>query len=132
MQLMLRNLRYAVMGLVPLVFVVLGNFALLGWSGLYLDVGTAIVAPIAIGIGVDYAIYFLNHCQQHPGSNREAVRDALHHHYAPILFNTLVLGAGFLVLTLSSHQALINLGWLVVITSYSIHYTKLYEVSGFR
>ena len=29
---------------------------------------------------------------------------------------TLVLGAGFLVLTLSSHQALINLGWLVTST----------------
>lgn len=114
--LMLRSLRYALIGLVPLVFVVLGNFALLGWSGLYLDVGTAIVAPIAIGIGVDYAIYFLNHCQQHPGSNREAVSDALRHHHAPILFNTLVLGAGFLVLTLSSHQALINLGWLVTST----------------
>ena len=30
--LMLRNLRYALMGMVPLIFVVLGNFALLGWS----------------------------------------------------------------------------------------------------
>ncbi|MDH2432432.1 MMPL family transporter [Pokkaliibacter sp. MBI-7] len=108
-----RSLRYALIGVIPLVGVVAGNFALLGWSGQYLDVGTAIVAPIAIGIGVDYAIYFLNHCRQHPGSNREAVADAIRQQFAPILFNTLVLGCGFLVLTFSSHQALINLGWLV-------------------
>ncbi len=114
--LLLRSLRYALIGLVPLVMVVLGNFALLGWSGLYLDVGTAIVAPIAIGISVDYAIYFLTSCQRHAGSNRAAVAEALRLHLGPILFNTLVLGAGFLVLTLSSHQALINLGWLVTST----------------
>ena len=111
-----RSLAYAVIGIVPLLLTVTINFAIMGWSGLFLDVGTAIVAPIAIGIGVDYAIYFINSCRRQGTVSAETLHHTLTHLYPPILFNTLVQGCGFLVLALSSHQALINLGILVSLT----------------
>ncbi|PSU32788.1 efflux RND transporter permease subunit [Photobacterium lutimaris] len=111
-----RSLIYAVIGIVPLLLTVTINFAIMGWSGLFLDVGTAIVAPIAIGIGVDYAIYFINSCRRQGTVSAETLQRTLSHLYPPIVFNTLVQGCGFLVLALSSHQALINLGILVSLT----------------
>ncbi len=111
-----RSLSHALIGIVPLVLTVIVNFALMGWTNLYLDVGTAIVAPIAIGIGVDYAIYFINSCRKHAVIDKEAIHATLKHLYPPIVFNTLVQGCGFLVLTFSSHQALVNLGLLVTLT----------------
>lgn len=111
-----RSLVYAIIGITPLLLTVTINFAIMGWSGLFLDVGTAIVAPIAIGIGVDYAICFINSCRRQGVVNSETIRKTLEHLYPPIVFNTLVQGCGFMVLALSSHQALINLGILVALT----------------
>ena len=45
--------------LVPLVVAVVGNFGLMGWSGIPLQVVTATVSAMGVGIGADYAIYLL-------------------------------------------------------------------------
>lgn len=45
--------------LVPLVLAVAGNFGLMGWAGIPLQVATATVSAMAVGIGADYAIYML-------------------------------------------------------------------------
>lgn len=103
-------------GILPLTFTVFINFSFMSSMGLFLDVGTSIVAPIAIGVGVDYAIYFLSALKRHRkdfGSMDLAISQSLKELYRPIGFNTLVLGFGFLVLNLSSHQSLINLGMLI-------------------
>lgn len=105
-----------VIGIIPLTFTVLINFSFMSMMGLFLDVGTAIVAPIAIGVGVDYAIYFLNAVKRQRELNKdmqEAISESLKELYRPIGFNTLVLGLGFLVLNLSSHESLIHLGMLI-------------------
>lgn len=45
--------------LVPLVLAVAANFGLMGWAGIPLQVATATVSAMAVGIGADYAIYLL-------------------------------------------------------------------------
>ena len=52
-------------GIIPLAFSLVINFALMGYTGIKLDVGTAMVASIAIGIGVDYTIHFLHSYHNH-------------------------------------------------------------------
>ena len=42
-----------------LLLSVLGEFAMLGVMGWNLDIGTSAILPMAVGIGADYAIYFI-------------------------------------------------------------------------
>ena len=42
----------------PLIVAVVANFGALGALGLWLNMGTATIAAMAVGIGADYAIYF--------------------------------------------------------------------------
>jgi hypothetical protein len=55
----LRSLKGGALVTLPLVVIVLANFGLLGWVGIPLDMGTASIASMAIGIGVDFEIYML-------------------------------------------------------------------------
>lgn len=52
-----RSLRMALAFAIPSVITVLTNFTYLGWSNTSLNVATAAVATIAVGIGLDYLIY---------------------------------------------------------------------------
>lgn len=54
-----RSLAGGALVLVPLVLAVVGNFGLMGWVGIPLQVVTATVSAMGVGIGADYAIYLL-------------------------------------------------------------------------
>ncbi len=64
----LRSLLGALMVLLPLGLAVLINFAVMGFTGVTLGIGTAAISAMAVGMGADYAIYFLFRL-------REAYRD---------------------------------------------------------
>ncbi len=53
-----RSLLMAVIFTMPALATIGSNFAYLGWSGTSLNVATAAVATIAVGVGLDYLIYF--------------------------------------------------------------------------
>ena len=53
-----RSIFWAAVSLVPLSMAIAVNFGIMGAFGLLLDVGTSMIASIAIGIGVDYSIHF--------------------------------------------------------------------------
>lgn len=101
----------------PLILTLLGVFAIMAAAGVDLDIGTSIIAAISFGIGIDYSIHIISALKTSQSETRlEQIRDALRLCGKPILINTLALGAGFLVLTLSGYQALINLGYFISIT----------------
>jgi predicted RND superfamily exporter protein len=108
-----KNIRVSLLGMIPLCFIILINFGIMGWFGLYLDVGTAIVAAIAIGLGVDNAIYFISYFLSSKGDNMEKSEIAVASAFHALFSNMMVLGSGFLVLVLAQHKALVNLGWLI-------------------
>lgn len=110
-----RNSVLALFGMVPLMMTVIINFGLMGWFGLYLDVGSAIVAPIAIGIGVDNAIYYISYYLREKSDEARSIA-ATKRVFGALYANSLVLGSGFLILVLAEHQSLVNLGWLVSAT----------------
>ena len=64
----LRSLLGALLVLLPLGLAVLINFAVMGLTGVTLGIGTAAISAMAVGMGADYAIYFLFRL-------REAYRD---------------------------------------------------------
>ena len=119
LSIMFKSFKFGVLGAVPLSLTVYFNFSIMPLIGMDLDIGTALVAAIAIGVGVDYAIHFISRFLQHKnmGSNTEsAIEAALKAVFRPIIFNTLVLSLGFSVLGFSTFAALANLGYLVAMT----------------
>lgn len=45
--------------MLPLFFIVVIKFGIMGYAGIPLDAGTILIASILIGVGVDYSIHFL-------------------------------------------------------------------------
>jgi hypothetical protein len=55
----LRSLVGGLFVVAPLLAVIAANFGLMGWLGMPFDLGAAMAASMAIGIGADYEIYLL-------------------------------------------------------------------------
>ena len=109
-------------GIIPLGFSLIINFALMGYFGIKLDVGTAMVASIAIGIGVDYTIHFLHSYHQNRLKNDdldEVTKETLGSTGKAIIFNALSVAAGFMVLLFSNFYPLVYLGLLISVTMFT-------------
>jgi predicted RND superfamily exporter protein len=51
--------RRRLIGVAPLSISILLNFAIMGVAGIKLNIGTALVASISVGIGIDYTIHYI-------------------------------------------------------------------------
>jgi hypothetical protein len=113
-----RSLAAGLYGIVPLTFAVLFNFGLMGLAGIELDIATAMIASIAIGIGVDYTIHFLSRYRTEwnaTGDPDEATRRTILTTGRAIVFNAFAVAAGFAVLLFSNFNPLRYVGLLVAI-----------------
>jgi len=68
--LFMRSLRYAVVSIVPILLVVAWLYAFMYFAGFGVNVATATIGAISIGIGIDFAIHFTmryrQEMEQHP------------------------------------------------------------------
>ena len=105
-------------GIIPLALSILINFGIMGRLGIKLNIGTAMVASFAIGIGVDYTIHLLaayHKCfLKTKGSGQFLYLTFLGSGKA-ILFNAVSVGAGFAVLMFSKFNMLSELGFLIAL-----------------
>ncbi|HIL88103.1 MAG TPA: hypothetical protein EYM25_05235 [Deltaproteobacteria bacterium] len=114
-----RSIRLGLFGIVPLLFTVTLNFGLMGLLGLPLDIGTAVVSSIVIGIGVDFSIHYLASLRRQlrvGDSIPEAMRHTVLHTGKAITANALTVGIGFLALCFASFLPLVTMGILVCLT----------------
>ena len=77
---LLRSLAGGFLVLLPLATAALVNLGLMGWTGILLSMGTAAISAMAVGIGADYAVYFIFRVReefQRTGDLREATATAL-------------------------------------------------------
>ena len=106
-----------IIGAVPLSLAILCNFAVMGFSGIKLSLGTAMIASLAVGIGIDYTIHFIEIFKREYQSGKE---DFLHRTYVGcgkvILINALSVGAGFAVLAFSQFRIVAQLGVLIALS----------------
>jgi len=103
----------------PLIFTVGINFGLMGYFGIPLDVATAMIASIAIGIGIDYSIHFIRRYYKEIKKEKdkvEALTITTSTAGRGIFFNAVTLILGFGVLLLSSFYAVSIFGYLVSLT----------------
>ncbi|UTY32144.1 efflux RND transporter permease subunit [Treponema putidum] len=105
-------------GIIPLTLSILINFGIMGRFGIKLNIGTAMVASFAIGIGVDYTIHLLaayHKCFLKTKGNGQFLYLTFLGSGKAILFNAVSVGAGFAVLMLSKFNMLSELGFLIAL-----------------
>lgn len=114
-----RSLLLATVALVPNVlpiFVVLG---LLGWVGDRINMGTAMIAAVSMGLSVDSSIHYLAAFRRRLalGQTIPAALEAAHQTAGrAMIFSTLALVVGFLALTTSGFIPTVSFGALSCLT----------------
>ncbi|MFW6327165.1 MAG: efflux RND transporter permease subunit [Bacteroidota bacterium] len=113
---MFRQVSIGLIGAVPISITALLSFGVMGILGIPLDTTTALLASIAVGIGIDYAVHFIErykiYIKQYP-NKFEAAAHSINHSGRAIFFNAVVVIAGFLVLLFSVFPPNRALGALV-------------------
>lgn len=105
-------------GAVPLGVSILMNFGIMGLTGINLDMVTSLVAAIAIGIGIDYTVHFMNnyHKERIKTDDLTAVTvNTLKLSGKGIMVNAASVGFGFVVLCFSHFIVLRFVGFLVAV-----------------
>jgi len=117
-----KSLAAGCIGIAPLSISVLINFAVMGFAGIKLNLGTSMVASVSVGVGIDYTIHCLEaYKREYRASNGEGNflwRTFISSGKA-IIINAVSVGAGFAVLFFSRFNMLADLGLLIAITMFS-------------
>ncbi|MDR2783223.1 MAG: MMPL family transporter [Treponema sp.] len=115
-----RSISAGVIGTVPLAIAILGNFAVMGFLGIKLNIGTALIASVAVGIGIDYTIHFIEFFKREYQTDHSSGNDFLRRTFTgcgkAILINAVSVGAGFAALSLSQFKILSEFGVLVALS----------------
>jgi predicted RND superfamily exporter protein len=116
---LLRSLAGGFLVLLPLATAALVNLGLMGWTGILLSMGTAAISAMAIGIGADYAVYFIFRVREEferTGDLRQATATALTTSGKAIAYVASAVAGGYLCLALSLFKVHVLLGVLVALT----------------
>ncbi|MCZ7582682.1 MAG: MMPL family transporter [Deltaproteobacteria bacterium] len=111
-----RSLGYASLGMIPLAVTVTTNFAVMVITGIPLNMGTALIASVIIGVGVDYSIHFIHRYRlesERKDSLAATVDATMATSGRAIFFNAFSVGGGFAILLASSFLPLVYLGVLL-------------------
>ncbi len=117
--LLLRSIAGGFLVLLPLGTAALVNLGLMGWAGIPLSMGTAAISAMAIGIGADYAVYFLFRVREEferTGDLRQATATALTTSGKAIAYVASAVAGGYLCLAFSGFKVHVLLGALVALT----------------
>lgn len=109
------SLRIGILSLFPNVFPVAIVMGVLGWSGVRVNIGTAMITSVSMGLTVDSTIHYITAFERARRTRR--VADALRVAHASagraVVFAHVALVAGFLVLTASRFIPLVYFGALL-------------------
>lgn len=111
-----RSLPVGLISLVPNVFPIVLVIGLMGWFDLPINIATAMIASVSMGLTVDSSIHYLA-AYRRAQRGGMSVFEALHHTHRHVgrslVYSNVALMAGFSVLALSHFVPLIYFGLLV-------------------
>jgi uncharacterized protein len=122
LSLMFKNIKYGLIGAVPIIITAFISFGIMGLFSIPLSTTTALLTSIAIGIGIDYAVHFIESYRVRANEMKDkqkVLERTLNHSGRAILFNALVVIAGFLVLLFSAFPPNRSLGALVSLNMFT-------------
>ena len=106
----------------PLITALIFMFGLMGYFGVCLDVATALLSSIMIGVGVDYTIHFIWRFREERMrglSASDSVMKTMTTTGRGITFNALSVIIGFSALPFSSFTPIKDFGFLVIVSIFA-------------
>ena len=120
--LMFKKFTIGLIGSVPIIITALISFGVMGLLDIPLSTTTALISSIAIGIGIDYAVHFIERYKIYATQTKDKARTiqlTMHHSGRAIIFNAIVVIAGFMVLLFSVFPPNRTLGALVSLNMFT-------------
>ena len=113
-----RSWRIGLISLVPNLFPIVMLIGTLGWMGVLINIGTAMIASVSVGLTVDSSIHYLSayfRARKNGLDHRQALERTQQRVGLALVFANIALICGFSVLTLSQFIPLVYFGVLVSI-----------------
>ena len=113
-----RSFFIAVLVTVPVMLSILMIYGVMGFSGIWLGVGTSMFAAIAIGLGVDFAVHTAERMEDLYAKGLKGYEQVIALYTSTgraLFFNALALALGFGVLVTSKVVPLVKFGSLVAV-----------------
>lgn len=115
-----RRLRETLISLVPITLTILTVLGFLAVSGIQLNLLTAVISSIVIGVGIDYAIHYIAAIDYARDGGDGYVLRAIDHAGRPIVANALGIAVALTALWLSPlkiHNQVSMIMWVAMITA---------------
>lgn len=118
---MLKSISKGIYAVIPVLATIVVLLGFMGFMGIRLDIATALVASIALGIGIDYNIHIstgFNHYLKESGDAQKAIENVILSSGRAVVINVLSVSSGFLVLLFSQMVPLQSFGLLIAISMF--------------
>lgn len=117
-----REVSVGLIASVPILITTVVSFAVMGFLNVALSTTTALLASIAMGVGIDYAVHFIeryrDYRQIHADKTLAAIA-TMNHTGRAILFNAIIVISGFLVMLFSVFPPNRELGALISLNMFT-------------
>jgi predicted RND superfamily exporter protein len=111
-----RSLAAGLIAALPLAIAIMGGFAMMGFFGITLNMATAMIASLTVGIGIDYTIHFIEAFKREYAAGGDYLYRTFATSGKAILINAVSVGGGFLVLAFSRFRIMAQFGSLVALS----------------
>jgi len=114
----LRSVPMSFIAIIPILMALLLDFGILGFFGIPLNIVTAMISSISIGMGVDFSIHFITWYRRELLDGHDistAIDRTIMHKGRAILFNLYIVMGGFLVLLGSRLLPLQQFGGIIAL-----------------
>ena len=114
-----RSFAAGLVAVITLGALILLNFAIMGFAGIKINIGTALIASLTMGIGIDYTIHFIEAYKREyksAGGKGSYLERAYRVSGMAIITDAVSVSAGFAVLLLSKFIMLAEFGLLVAVS----------------
>jgi predicted RND superfamily exporter protein len=111
-----RSLRIGLISLIPNLLPIVLVIGAMGWLGLPINIGTAMISGVSMGLTVDASIFYISSFRRMQKAGMDfpgALRATQHEIGRALIYSNAALILGFLVLTLSHFIPLVYFGFLV-------------------
>jgi predicted RND superfamily exporter protein len=119
MAIVFKSIVGGVISVLPLISAIIIVFGFMGYTGIDLDIATAMLSSIMIGVGIDYTVHFLWHVKEHIKEGQDlntAIFTTLRLSGKGIVFNALSVIIGFSVLLFSVFVPVNFFGLLILLS----------------
>jgi predicted RND superfamily exporter protein len=111
-----KSLAAGLIAAMPLTVAIIANFAVMGFAHITINVATALIASLAVGIGIDYTIHFIDAFKREYAAGGDYLYRTFAGAGKAILINAVSVGASFGVLALSQFRVMAQFGGLIALS----------------